>query len=120
MARPGILSPCRKSVRRGDVTTYCGSLIVSARSQDTNAFGYVIRVGLWPFSTNHHAGISMGTLRRMYQPKLSRRQRLSGARRVGLGMTALVLRGLGLLTVRVRNVQECKGRWAQDPCALRI
>ena len=115
MARPGIPSPCRKSTRRGDGTIDRGSLIVTASSQSTNGLGYVIGVGLWPFCTNHHAGISMGTRRHMYQPKLSRCQQLSGARRVGLGKPALVLRGLGLLTSCVRNMQECKGRWAQDP-----
>ena len=62
----------------------------------------------------------MGTRRRTILPKPLQMSQLSGARRVGLVKPALVLRGLGLLTGRVRNAQECKERWAQDPFTLRM
>ena len=53
----------------------------------------------------------MGVLCRMHQPKLNTRQRLSGARRVGLVSSYLFKEVLGLLTGRPRNVQEFPGRW---------
>ena len=52
----------------------------------------------------------MGTLRRIHQPELSRCQRLSGARRVGLGTQSRLYKGLlGLLPKRPRNVQGSQG-----------
>ena len=58
----------------------------------------------------------MGVLRRMHQPKLNRRQRLSSARRVGLRKhLPFCRRKLGLLTGRVRNMQEFPGQWPMTP-----
>ena len=60
----------------------------------------------------------MGVLRRMHQLKLNRRQRLSGARRVGLVSSYLFKEVARSASGHVRNVQVCNGRWAQTPARL--
>jgi hypothetical protein len=58
----------------------------------------------------------MGVLRRILQPELNKRQRLSGTRWVGLGTQPRLYKGLlGLLTGGARNVQEFPGRWPKTP-----
>ena len=58
----------------------------------------------------------MGVLRRILQPELNRRQRLSGTRWVGLGTHPRLYKGLlGLLIGCVRNVQERPVRWPKTP-----
>ena len=60
-----------------------GSLIVSACSQETNGFGYVMWVGCWPFRTKNHAGISTGTRCHTILPKALGRQQFSGVCPIG-------------------------------------
>ena len=55
----------------------------------------------------------MGIPTSWYQPKHFRRQRRSGARRIGLERH-WARSAFG----RVRNVQVCYGRWAQTPVRL--
>src|SRR3990170_8258759 len=56
-ALPGILSPCRKSSRRGDGVTSIVSLFSLPRAPNPLTVWIFDPRGLWPDSTNHHVGI---------------------------------------------------------------
>jgi hypothetical protein len=62
----------------------------------------------------------MGTRRRTILPKDLRRQQLSGARQVGLGKSALVLRGLGLLPAAFAMRRIAKDDWPMTPAHLGV
>ena len=61
----------------------------------------------------------MGTWRRTILLKALRRQQLSGARPGELECLDVYI-GVRFGPGRVRNAQECKGRLARDPFALKI
>src|SRR3990170_3646041 len=54
---PGILSPCRKSSRRGDGVTSIVSFCSFPQALNPLTIWIFDPRGLWPDSTNHHVGI---------------------------------------------------------------
>src|SRR3990170_3315909 len=111
-AWPGILGPCRKSSRRGDGVTSIVSLCSFPQAPSPLRFGYLIRAGLWPDSTNHHVGIVWAFCIVCISRKLC--QTSNSASRHGRIVSAI--RGdAGIHPVR--NDPEGEGRWPRPPCA---